>query len=125
MSLDFEITSGKVPMAVRCVLYGPEGVGKTTFASQWPDPVFIDVEGGSYQYDVQRLPQPRDWNMLLAELDTIAANGNELGTIVIDTADAAEEMCVTHVLKSTTNPLWKTGLSKLGGVMCTRNSARS
>lgn len=99
MSLDFEITSGKVPMAVRCVLYGPEGVGKTTFAAQWPNPVFIDVEGGSYQYDVQRLPQPRDWNMLLAELDTIAANGDELGTVVIDTADAAEEMCVTHVLK--------------------------
>ncbi len=27
-----EITKGKIPSAIKTVIYGPEGIGKTTFA---------------------------------------------------------------------------------------------
>ncbi len=40
-----EIIRGKIPCAKKVVIYGPEGIGKSTFASRFPDPVCIDTEG--------------------------------------------------------------------------------
>ena len=53
-----EITRGKIQTAQKIVLYGPEGIGKTTFASRFPEPLFIDTEGSTRQLDVARLPKP-------------------------------------------------------------------
>ncbi len=47
-----EITSGKILKAQKIVVYGPEGIGKSTFAAQFPDPVFIDTEGSTGNMDV-------------------------------------------------------------------------
>ena len=41
------ITRGKITKAVKCVIYGPEGIGKSTFAAQFPNPLFIDTEGST------------------------------------------------------------------------------
>ena len=49
------ITRGVVPCAQKVVVYGVEGIGKTTFASQFPDPLFVDVEGGTRHLDVARV----------------------------------------------------------------------
>lgn len=92
----YEVTSGASPSALKAVVYGPEGVGKTTFAASWPKAVFIDVEGGSTHYDVARLPRPATWTRLLDEIHAAAAMP-EVGTVVIDTADAAEALCISHV----------------------------
>ena len=43
----YAITSGTIAAPVKTVLYGPEGIGKSTFAAQFPAPVFIDTEGGT------------------------------------------------------------------------------
>ena len=43
--MSFEITSGVISSAQKVVVYGPEGIGKSTFASQFPNPLFIDTEG--------------------------------------------------------------------------------
>lgn len=50
-----KITKGIIPCAKKVVIYGPEGIGKSTFASQFPDPVFIDTEGSTNSMDVARL----------------------------------------------------------------------
>lgn len=94
----YEITSGVKSKPIKCCCYGAEGVGKTTFASMWPGAVFIDIEDGSGHYDVARMPRPDTWAMLLDELMAIAAK-SEVGTVVIDTADAAESLCIAEVLK--------------------------
>lgn len=92
------INRGVVPVSVKACVYGPEGVGKTTFASEWPGAVILDVEDGSTFYDMARIYPPRDWDGLLATVRE-AANVPEIGTLVIDTADAAEAICVSHLLK--------------------------
>ena len=93
----YTITRGISAKPVKAVTYGVEGVGKTTFASAWPNAVFIDVEDGSGHYDVARLPRPTEWLGLLAEIEA-AAGMPEVGTLVIDTVDAAETLCINHVL---------------------------
>ena len=42
-----QISRGKIKCAQKVVIYGPEGIGKFTFAAQFPDPVFIDTEGST------------------------------------------------------------------------------
>ena len=64
----YAVTSGIQTAPVKTVLYGPEGIGKSTFASHFPDPVFIDTEGGTKRLNVKRLPQPTSWAMLLDEV---------------------------------------------------------
>ena len=93
----YEITSGIRQRALRVVLYGVEGIGKTTLAAQFPGAVFIDVEDGSNQLDVARMPRPTSWAMLMDEVREVAQGNVSCSTIVIDTADAAEKLCIQAV----------------------------
>lgn len=91
------ITRGKISKPQKVVIYGPEGIGKTTFASQFPDPLFVDTEGGTNQLDVARIdPAPQSWNELLGLIDAVKAE-RPCATLVLDTADWAEMLCIDHI----------------------------
>ena len=92
-----QITRGKRARAQKVVIYGPEGIGKSTFAAEFPNPVFIDTEGSTDNMDVARLDKPTSWTMLINEIAFIKANPTECGTLVIDTIDWAESMAVADV----------------------------
>ena len=93
------ITSGKLPSAKKVVLYGPEGIGKSTFASKFPNPVFIDTEGSTKEMDVKRFDAPKDWDEIMAEAEYVKKNPRVCKTLVIDTADWAEMMCIEYTCK--------------------------
>ena len=93
----YTITSGVQNCPVKVILYGPEGIGKSTFAAQFPDAVFIDTEGGTKRLNVARLPAPSSWAMLLDEVDEVRKGNVPCKTLVIDTADWAEKLCVAAV----------------------------
>lgn len=96
--MGFQITRGVQVKPQKVVVYGVEGVGKTMLASQFPSPLFIDTEGGTSHMDVNRLPQPTSWRMLLDEVTWVRDFPAECGgTLVIDTADWAEKLCIAHV----------------------------
>lgn len=92
-----EIIRGKMNSPIKAVVYGPEGIGKSTFASQFPDPLFIDTEGSTKHMDVSRLPAPRTWNELRDEIHFVRDNPDTCKTLVIDTADWAEQLCIQEV----------------------------
>lgn len=92
-----QITSGKIMKAQKIVVYGPEGIGKSTFAAQFPDAVFIDTEGSTGNMDVKRLPRPTSWEMLHEEIKYIIDN-KVCKTLVIDTVDWAEQLCLEAIL---------------------------
>lgn len=92
------ISRGPRLRALGVVLYGPEGIGKTTLASQFPQPIFIDLEHGSDTMDVVRADAPstfEDFLELLKELK----NEKDFRTVVIDTADKLEQLITEHVLQ--------------------------
>ena len=91
--LMFQVTSGVIAKAQKVVIYGPEGVGKSTLASKFPHPIFIDTEGSTANLDVKRLPAPTSWEMLLEEIEYIKQNPLWY-TLVIDTADWAEKLAI-------------------------------
>lgn len=91
----YSITTGILNSPVKTVLYGPEGIGKSTFASHFPDPVFIDTEGGTKRLNIARLPQPTSWAMLLDEVNEVRKGAIPCCTLVIDTADWAERLAIT------------------------------
>lgn len=93
----YAVTSGIQTAPVKTVLYGPEGIGKSTFASHFPSPVFIDTEGGTKRLNVARLPQPTSWAMLLDEVAEVRKGSVPCGTLVLDTADWAERLCIQAV----------------------------
>lgn len=93
----YSVTTGVQAAPVKTVLYGPEGIGKSTFASHFPDPVFIDTEGGTKRLNVARLPQPTSWAMLLDEVAEVRKGSVPCGTLVLDTADWAERLCIQAV----------------------------
>ncbi len=93
----YTVTGGIIHTPAKVVLYGPEGIGKSTFASRFPSPVFIDTEGGTKKLDVQRLPAPTSWAMLLDEVDSVRKGEVPCGTLVIDTADWAERLAIRAV----------------------------
>lgn len=91
-----QIIRGKQPGAKKTVIYGPEGIGKSTLVSHFPDPVFIDTEGSTKDMDVARTPAPSSWAMLMEQVKYLIDN-KICKTIIIDTADWAEILCVNHV----------------------------
>ena len=91
------ITSGRVARPQKLVFYGVEGIGKTSLAAQTPDPLFIDTEGGTAHLDVRRLQKPASWEELIALVKEVANTPDVCRTLVIDTADWAEQMCIDHI----------------------------
>lgn len=104
----YEITQGRQTKAQKIVVYGVEGIGKSTFAAQFPKPLFIDTEGSTDHMDVARLPKPTSWEMLLDEIKHAPETGYK--TLVIDTIDWAEQLCI----KAVCDRAKKTGIEDFG-----------
>lgn len=88
-----KIISGKIVKPQKVIIYGPEGIGKSTFASQFPRPLFIDTEGSTSHLEVDRLERPTSWQMLRQYIQDIKTDSMGYQTVVIDTADWAERLC--------------------------------
>ena len=101
-----EINGIQYGSGIKAVLYGQEGVGKSSLAAQIPGIVFIDCEGSTTKMDVRRLPAPTSWAMLCDEMDYIRENAAQKGykAVAIDTFDWAESLalqaiCTEHNIK--------------------------
>ena len=92
-----QIIYGMLLCAIKLILYGPEGIGKSTFASMFPKPLFIDTEGSTNYMDVARTPKPTSWPMLLELIKEVINDPTLCRTLVIDTIDWAELLCTRYI----------------------------
>lgn len=91
------ITRGRISTAQKVVVYGPEGIGKSTFASRFPEPLFIDTEGSTKNMDVARMDKPSSWAMLKNQIAYVKNNPSVCKTLIIDTIDWAEQLCIDEI----------------------------
>lgn len=95
------INKGIQQSAVKVVVYGVEGIGKTTFASHFPAPLFLDLDRGSRRMDVDRIDSIQDWPALMGTLDQIQRDPSlPYSTLVIDTADMAAKLASAYICKA-------------------------
>lgn len=83
------ITKGKVAKPLRIVMYGTEGVGKTHFAADAPDTIFLPGERGTEHLDVARLPVPRNYTDVTDGLELLLGE-HPYRTVAVDTLDWIE-----------------------------------
>jgi len=91
------VTSGRITKPRKTLLYGAKGIGKTTWASKAPNPVFIQTEEGSNDLDVDRFPRCRDnpghetlpWAIDKFQwcFDQLLLEEHDYKTLIIDSAD--------------------------------------
>lgn len=85
----------------RIVLYGPHGVGKTTFGACAPSPILLPFEDGIGKLDVPRFPLLSNWAETNEALAALFKEDHEFATVIIDSLDWLEpviwaETCLRH-----------------------------
>ena len=93
------VIRGRLQKPLRVILYATDGLGKSTFASKAPSPIFLGAEDGTAQLDVERMPELESWQDILSSVDELTTAEHAYKTIVLDTADWAEPMCWAHVAR--------------------------
>ncbi len=86
------VRRGRMQLPIRTLLYGVEGIGKTTFGASAPKAIFVGPEDGAGLLEVEHFPQPGSW---LDVRDAIRALTNEphgYATAVFDTVDWLEPL---------------------------------
>lgn len=83
------------PLAV--MVYAPHGLGKTNFALDAPNPVYVGKEE-SDEYDMARFPKVVTWAQLLDQLRALRDDQHDFRTCVIDTTDSLEQVAQSAIL---------------------------
>lgn len=78
------------------LIYGSPKIGKSTFASQFPNALFIATEPGLNHLEVFQMPVST-WDEFLAVCADIAKGEHTFKTIVIDTIDNAYKLCADYI----------------------------
>lgn len=78
-----KIVKGRVEHPPKILIYGMDGIGKTTFAAGAPDPFFIDANRGSLEHDVRRV-YPDNWDETKEYLQAVERREIDCKTLVLD-----------------------------------------
>lgn len=113
MSLLSTVTTGRKLKPLAIMLHAPHGIGKSTFATEAPNPIFIGSEEND-ELDVARLPKVVTWNDLVGQLQALRDETHGYKTLVIDTLDALEQVAETTILSEKINA-GKTMATAFGG----------
>lgn len=85
-----KILSGKQAKPRRALLYGQHGVGKGTWASQAPNPIFLNLEDGLADIECDKTEHIKDAGTLNSYVSWLIQEDHKYHTVVLDTADWCE-----------------------------------
>lgn len=99
----------------RTLVYGEPGIGKSTFASNAPDVVFLCTEAGADNLSVAHAHfdgrDPRTYEEVLAVLEGLPTDGT-IKNVCIDTVDGLEGLIHAHIKAKTNKPVGEHGYGK-------------
>lgn len=97
--MKLNIQKGVFARPQRIVIYAPEGLGKSTLASQLPAPLFLDFEKGTHHLDVARL-EPTTAKEVDGILESLSQDNQGFQTLIVDTVDWLEELAIGDLCQS-------------------------
>lgn len=92
MGLLQQIQTGRAPMPPRIMVYGTEGIGKSTLASRAPKPIFIQTEDGLGEIDCHKFPLARSLDDVRSALTELSVEQHDYQTVIMDSLDWLERM---------------------------------
>lgn len=109
--MDLKITRGKQKKPRRTVIYGVHGIGKSTWASQWPNPIFLPTEDGIGDLDVDSFPLAKTLEEAWRPVMWLGGPDSEhdYKTVVLDSADWLEWLIFDAIEKKYGKPVAKIG----------------
>ena len=92
MSTLASVQRGRTPKPPRILVYGTEGIGKSTFGAQAPRPIFIETEGGLDEIDCHKFPLAKLYDEVVSSLSELAGQPHDYESVVIDSLDWLERL---------------------------------
>ncbi|MCS7167289.1 MAG: ATP-binding protein [Gemmatales bacterium] len=92
MSLLARVQRGITPKPPRILVYGTEGVGKTTLGSQRPHSIFVLTEDGLDPIAADKFPLATIYDEVLATLGELRTQPHDYETFVLDSLDWLERL---------------------------------
>lgn len=99
MGLLEQVMCGKTVAPRRVMLYGTHGIGKSTFASCAPKPIFLQTEDGLGEIDCDKLPLVTNFNEAMSALSELYSEKHPYQTIVVDSLDWLERLIWAEVCR--------------------------
>jgi hypothetical protein len=104
MSILNKVIIGKQRKPLKMVVFGTDGVGKSTFASMAPSPIFIQTEDGAHNIDIPKFPMATKYSEVLDAIGALYTEEHDFKTIVLDSVDFAEALIRRAVLEEQNIP---------------------
>lgn len=95
-----QIHRGKKIQPRRTLLYGVHGVGKSEFAAQAPDCLFINLEDGLNDIDCASSGLLATYDRVMDSLRWLAENEHEFKNIAVDTVDWLETLIHKEIARA-------------------------
>lgn len=95
-----QIKKGGTLRPPRVLVYGPAGVGKTTFATSARNPICIPIEDGLGKIAVDAFPTPRSYQEVREALDVLVREDHDYRTVIIDSVDWLEPLIWEHTTQA-------------------------
>ena len=100
-----QIVNGQNLGPPRVLIYGPAGVGKTTFAANAKNPIFIQTEDGADVVGGARFPLAKSFGDVEEAVNSLATEKHDYNSVVLDSLDWLEqliwkEVCNAHRINS-------------------------
>lgn len=90
----------------RLLIYGPEGMGKTTLAAEFPNPVFLQVEDGTpADTELTSFGELGSYEQIVEAIQSLIADDHDFNTVVIDSISRLEGLVFAEVCRRNN---WKT-----------------
>lgn len=83
----------------RVMLYGVEGIGKSTFGSLAQNPIFIPTEDGLNDIDCESFPVAEDLDAFLENIAVLIRDEHKYKTVIVDSADWLERLIFSEVCR--------------------------
>lgn len=98
MSKLSQVVKGRISKPILILVYGPDGIGKSSFGAKAPNPIFFGPESGTDCLDVCRYPEPKNWKEVLEGLDDLITSPHDYKTLVVDSLDWIEPLLFTRII---------------------------